>query len=329
VVLALTATASPRVRDEIVARLRLRAPNVVVTGFDRPNLQLEVRRYPTEEDKNRALVDEAADHAPPGIVYVATRKRAEDLAAALSARGVSAVHYHGGLNRKDRDQSQDAFLSEAAGEGEVIVATSAFGMGIDKPDVRFVLHGDAPESLDAYYQEIGRAGRDGQSADAILFYRPSDLGLRRFFASSGKVEPGEVEKVVLALQDRETLDPAELGERTGLSRIKLNGALTGLEELGVVERLATGGVRATGIEQYGVGLAAEAAAERERRREAQQERVERMRAYAETTSCRRQLLLRYFGEEHEGACGACDNCRRNGRLAPRLAPRPSSGAPAR
>jgi ATP-dependent DNA helicase RecQ len=330
VLLALTATASPRVRDEIVARLRLHEPNVVVAGFDRPNLQLEVRRYATEEDKERALVEEAASHAGPGILYVATRKRAEALAAALCARGVAAVHYHGGLGRKDRDESQDAFLSEAAGEGKVIVATSAFGMGIDKPDVRFVLHGDIPESLDAYYQEIGRAGRDGEPADAILFYRPSDLGLRRFFASSGKVESGDVEKVVMALQGQGTLDAAELGQRTGLSRVKLNGALTGLEELGAAERLATGEVRATALERDRPGLAAEAAAERERRREAQQERVEQMRAYAETTGCRRQVLLRYFDEEHGGACGACDNCRRADRLAPRLAPpKPSSSVRAR
>jgi ATP-dependent DNA helicase RecQ len=320
VLLALTATASPRVREEIAARLRMRDPNVVVASFDRPNIALAVRRFAVAEEKDRALVDEVAGRGSEqaGIVYVATRARAEELAAQLRSRGVSAVHYHGGLGRADRERSHGAFLSETPDEGRVIVATSAFGMGIDKPDVRFVCHGDVPESLDAYYQEVGRAGRDGRPAEAILFYRPADLGLRRFFASGGRVQSSEVAQVVAALAGEQALGSAALRERTGLSRAKLASAVTGLEELGVVERLANGEVKPAELPRDAASLAARTAADSERRREAEQDRLDAMRGYAEATGCRRQLLLRYFGEEHAGACGGCDNCRVQERLLPRL-----------
>jgi len=319
VILALTATASPRVRDEIASRLRLREPRVVVGGFDRPNIRLEVDRFASEEEKDRALVEAVVGAPRPGIVYVATRQRAEDLAAALRRRGVSAVHYHAGLSRRQREESQEVFIAPDAGDGEVIVATSAFGMGIDKPNVRFVYHADAPESMDAYYQEIGRAGRDGAPASAVLFYRPQDLGLRRFFASSGRIEPAQVERVMQVLQDEDTAHPSTLQERTGLSRAKLTSAVTGLEDLGAVQRMATGEVKVKDAVADASRLAAEAAAERERRREGSQERVETMRGYAETSGCRRRFILGYFGEEAPEHCDNCDVCARRGSLAPRLA----------
>jgi ATP-dependent DNA helicase RecQ len=330
VLLALTATATPRVRDEIVIRLRMRAPRVVVAGFDRPNIRLEVRRYADREEKDREVLDDAARRDRPGIVYVATRRRAEELAGALRGRGVPAVHYHGGLGRAERDRSHEAFVSDGATEPGVIVATSAFGMGIDKPDVRFVLHGDVPGSLDAYFQEVGRAGRDGQPADAVLFYDAADLRLRRFFAASGRVEAAHVEQV-LAVLEVGSAEMARLRERTGLSRTRLTGAVAGLEDAGAVERTASGEVRLRTRRAERASLAAEAAKQRERRREGEHERVEAMRAYAEASGCRRQLLLGYFGEAHPGSCASCDNCRRQDALAPRIAarraPTPDDGAP--
>ena len=318
VLLALTATASPRVREEVATRLRMREPRVVVSGFDRPNIHLAVERYEREEEKLASLVQATLAAPKPGIVYVATRRRAEEIAEALRGRGVSAVHYHGAMTKKERTSAENGFLSAEESDADVIVATSAFGMGIDKPDVRFVHHADVTESVDAYYQEVGRAGRDGERAWAVLFYRPQDLGLRRFFAGSGRVEAGQIKQVVDALQQGEASDAGELQERTGLSRAKVTSAITGLEELGAVERHATGELAITREEPDTAALAQEAAREREKRREREGERVELMRAYAETAGCRRQFILDYFGESSAERCGFCDNCDKQAALAPRL-----------
>src|SRR5436190_2453294 len=173
-VLALTATASPPVREEIVEKLHMHDPFVVVRGFDRPNIWLGVDRFHEEPPKRRALIV-ATEHADkPGLVYAATRKSAEELADALGATA-----YHAGMSAKRRDQIQNDFMDDKV---DAIVATTAFGMGIDKPNIRFVHHFDISESADSYYQAIGRAGRGGEPARAPLFYRPEDLGIRRFFA---------------------------------------------------------------------------------------------------------------------------------------------------
>jgi ATP-dependent DNA helicase RecQ len=184
-VLALTATAAPPVRDEIVERLNMREPELIVRGFDRPNIRLEVDRHHDERPKRRALLDRVEELGGPGIVYVATRRTAEELADELSERGLRALAYHAGLSGGLRDEAQEAFMED---ELDVIVATTAFGMGVDKPNVRFVLHNEPSESLDSYYQETGRAGRDGEPAEAVLFYRTEDLGLRKFFAGGGDDE---------------------------------------------------------------------------------------------------------------------------------------------
>ena len=228
-VLALTATASPPVRREIVERLGMEEPAVIVRGFDRPNLHLAARRFSEAPVKERALVEAVQEAAKPGIVYIATRRQSEELAEALREAGVAAEAYHAGLGSKRRGELQDAFMDD---EIETIVATTAFGMGIDKPNVRFVFHAGLSDSVDSYYQEVGRAGRDGKRAAACIFYRPEDQAIRRFFAGGG---PEEREKY----------------ERS---------------------------------------------------------RLEMMRSYAETSGCRRDFVLSYFGEDHEAPCGNCDNC---------------------
>jgi ATP-dependent DNA helicase RecQ len=184
-VLALTATASPPVREEIVERLRMREPEVIIRGFDRPNIRLEVDRHHDDRRKRRALVERAKALGGPGIVYVATRKLAEEYAAALEEAGLRSRAYHAGLRKSERDEAQEAFMADKL---DAIAATTAFGMGVDKPNVRFVLHSEPSDSVDSYFQEIGRAGRDGEPADAVLFYRTEDLGLRRFFAGGGDSE---------------------------------------------------------------------------------------------------------------------------------------------
>ena len=304
-VLALTATASPPVRAEIVERLGLRDPLVVVRGFDRPNIHLAVRTFPDDDEKREGLLAAVAEAQKPGIVYAATRARAEEVAAALVAAGVNARPYHAGMRKAEREDAQGAFMS---GELDAVVATTAFGMGVDKADVRFVFHLDVADSVDAYYQEIGRAGRDGDRAHAVLFYRPEDLGLRRFFAGAGTVGRAEVAEVAEAVREADgPAEPADLRDETGLSGAKVASALSALEDVGAVDVLVTGEVVAS-EEGDGEGAVGAAAAADERRRAYERSRVEMMRGYAEVRDCRRGYLLNYFGEPFEPPCGNCDNC---------------------
>ncbi len=306
-VLALTATAAPPVRDEIVTRLGLRDPEIVVRGFDRPNIELAVERFHEARHKDEALLERVAAAAKPGIVYAATRKRTEALAVALRGAGVDAVAYHAGMKASEREAAQERFMD---GGVDVIVATTAFGMGVDKADVRFVFHAEIPESVDSYYQEIGRAGRDGEPADAVLFYRPEDLGLRRFFAGGGKVGADELRDVAEAVGAAPgPLGPTELQKRTELSQSKLATAVSRLEDAGAVEVLASGDVAAAPGAPPLDEAVEEALEDEEDRREFDRSRLDMMRSYAETTSCRRQFVLSYFGEPFEAPCGHCDNCR--------------------
>jgi ATP-dependent DNA helicase RecQ len=305
-VLALTATAAPPVREDIVEILRLRDPALAVRGFDRPNIHLSVSRFHDAARKREALLEEVAAAEPPGIVYTATRRVCEDVAAELSERGVRACAYHGGLGRREREAVQAAFMT--SGECDVVVATVAFGMGVDKPDVRFVFHHEVSDSIDSYYQELGRAGRDGQPAQARLFYRPEDLGLRRFFAA-GAVDREAMEEVARTLERASApIDPPKLLERLEISRTKLASALHRLEEAGGIEVRDDGRVQATAAGEALEDAVQHAAAAEESREAFDRSRVEMMRAYAERRSCRRAFLLGYFGEELDPPCGNCDNC---------------------
>jgi ATP-dependent DNA helicase RecQ len=304
-ILALTATAAAPVREEIVSVLRLRDPEIVVKGFDRPNIWLGVQRFHEADDKERALL--AAASAPgPGIVYVATQKDAERIAEALVARGVRAAAYHGGMPTKRRDAAQTAFM-DPTGDVDVMVATIAFGMGVDKSDVRFVLHLDVSESLDAYFQELGRAGRDGAPSVATLFYRPQDLGRRRFFAS-GKLDAATLERVarVVTAAGR-PVDAGALRDELGMARSRVATVLHRLQEAGVVDVTDDGLVSAVGDVDLAAGLRAASAEEVDRER-FERSRVEMVRAYAEHETCRRSFLLGYFGEAYPPPCCKCDNC---------------------
>ncbi|HEY5662341.1 MAG TPA: RecQ family ATP-dependent DNA helicase [Gaiellaceae bacterium] len=305
--LALTATAAPPVRAEIVERLGLRDPVEVIRGFDRPNIHLAVDDHHDENQKLRALVQHVAGGERPAIVYTATRRRSEELAEELREAGVSALAYHAGLRRHEREAAQTAFMDDD--DVEVVVATIAFGMGVDKPNVRAVVHAEISDSVDAYYQEIGRGGRDGEPARAVLFYRPEDVGLRRFFAGAGQLAVDEALAIAETVDDAGgPLDAHALHEATGLSETKILAALGRLEDVGFVELLPDGEVtKADGA--LAVDDAAEAAAAAQHsRKEYERTRVEMVRGYAETTGCRREYVLSYFGEAFEGPCGNCDNC---------------------
>lgn len=304
-VAALTATASPPVRDEIVERLDMKDPLVLVHGFDRPNISLDVVRHHEDKGKRKAVQAQVADLARsgPGLLYAATRKDTEKYAAKLAKEGLRAEAYHAGRSAGDRERIHDMFLAD---ELDVVVATTAFGMGIDKPNVRFVVHADIPESLDAYYQEIGRAGRDGAPAAAVLHYRSEDLGLRKFF-STHSPDPDSLLAVLKILKAAKAPAPkSSLAELTGLPARRITGLVNQLEEIGAV---STGkrGIRLTSKAKLPalVGDAVELAEARQR---VDQSRLTMMRAYAETDGCRRQFLLGYFGEDLPEPCGNCDGC---------------------
>ncbi|MFF1882915.1 RecQ family ATP-dependent DNA helicase [Pseudarthrobacter sp. NPDC058196] len=304
-VAALTATASPPVRDEIVERLAMKDPVVLVHGFDRPNISLAVVRHHKDKDKRKAVVGQVADLARTGkgLLYAATRKDTEQYADRLAAKGLRAEAYHAGRRATDRERVHELFLHDQL---DVVVATTAFGMGIDTPNVRFVVHADIPESLDAYYQEIGRAGRDGDSAAAVLHYRSEDLGLRKFF-STHSPDPGSLLAVLKVLKAAKAPAPkSSLAELTGFPARRITALVNQLEEIGAASS-GKRGIRLTSSAKP-AALVEEAVELAEARQRVDRSRLGMMRAYAEADGCRRQFLLGYFGEDLPKPCGNCDAC---------------------
>ena len=293
-VIALTATAALPVRDDIADRLRLREPVTIVQGLARENIHLSVRRCLTERDQAQRVLEAVTSSVGQGIVYVRTRRAAEEYADALATAGLRTDAYHAGLGKRARAAAHERF---SGGDLDVIVATSAFGMGVDKPDIRYVVHAHVPESLDSYYQEIGRAGRDGEPASATLFYRPEDLALSKFF-TGGVPDVDDVLSVVEALgpATADVADRAAVAEATGLSARRVGRLLNLLDEVAG----ARGGAAAA--------WAAAAVERAEAHRQLAASRIEMMRGYAETQQCRRSFLLGYFGEDVDDLCGACDTC---------------------
>ncbi|MEV0741422.1 RecQ family ATP-dependent DNA helicase [Streptomyces sp. NPDC050549] len=308
-VLALTANAAAPVRRDIAECLGMNDPVEIVAGFDRPNIHLDVAAFQDAAAKERFVVERAAVEEKPGILYAGTRKAADSYAEQLSSLGLSAASYHAGLSPTERRQTQDRFSS---GELDVVVATSAFGMGIDKANVRFVLHASVPGSLDAYYQEIGRAGRDGAPARAILAYRPQDLGLQRFFAA-GAPDADALRRVAERLHsDAGAVSTTGLRADCELGATPLSAVLNLLEEAGAV-RTGRDGSRFTGPLGNSAADDVDAAVQSALAVHAthlklEQSRVDMMRGYAETTDCRRRFLLGYFGDSVPVPCAACDNC---------------------
>lgn len=300
-VVAMTATAAPPVREDIVERLRLADPRTFVTGFARPNLALEVQRAADEPDQRSRVLEAVGEGS--GIVYCRTRRATEEYAAALAERGVRVAVYHAGLAHRRREAAHEAFMAD---EVDVVVATSAFGMGIDKPTVRFVVHAQVPESPDTYYQEVGRAGRDGAAATATLVYRPEDLALGRFF-SSAVPKRGDVERVLAAAAAVGT-DPADVAERSGLGRRKVARILNLHEDAQqeAQDQAQQEARQASGGGEDPVRRVTQLA---ESRRKLERSRVDMMRAYAETDRCRAEFLVGYFGERLGERCGVCDSCR--------------------
>ncbi|MDG4824345.1 RecQ family ATP-dependent DNA helicase [Asanoa sp. WMMD1127] len=303
-VVALTATASPPVREDIVDRLGLERPKLIVTGLDRPNLFLEAANCATEDYRWRRLLALLAEGETPGIVYVPTRRAAEELAERLTAAGHAAAHYHGGMAAGAREKLHEEFLADKV---PIMVATSAFGMGIDKPNIRWVAHVALPDSPDSYLQEIGRAGRDGLPARTLLLWRAEDEGLQRYFTGAPPAAE-ELRDLAAVLRADGPLTKKALGERTGLGTRKLGQLVALLEQVGGAVTRSGGKVASPRYAPQPAEVAALAVAEAERQQSLQKSRTDMMRGYAEARGCRGQALLAYFGEKMNHVCGHCDNC---------------------
>ncbi len=237
-VIALTATATPQVRADIVAQLGLTESKVFVAGFDRPNLALRVVHTKTEKDKLAILKRLIADSTGSGIIYTSTRKAAEQIAARLQMSDLRADVYHGGMEESERTRAQDRFMS---GESQAIVATNAFGMGIDKSDIRFVAHFHIPGSVEAYYQEVGRAGRDSLPAECVLLFNYADTRTQQFFIDGSHPSPELIARVYETIAsfgtEKVELSAREIAERLRMkNEMAIYSSLVVLEKAGHIER---------------------------------------------------------------------------------------------
>ena len=380
-VLALTATATPRVREDILRSLRMRSPEVVVTSFNRPNLTYRVLSAREKKHKLPLILDVVRNATPPGIVYATTRRECEELAAHLRRSGIDSAAYHAGMGAAERSDVQERFMTD---ELSVVVATIAFGMGVDKPNVRFVIHSSVPGSLPAYMQESGRAGRDGGGSECVVLYRGADLGRRKRLVTLGtageeevsslfrsltglerdgrvNVAPGalsalggvepdaawivlgsleesglihrgydlwaevevrhleeereglreEVAAVHATLPGSGTIGLPELARRAGVRPAVAQGALYRMMVDGMAEVVPRGSVvdvrlKASALDAHSRRTIA---SRLKSRANAAYARIREVEAYVNLTSCRREHLLRHFGDTEQVApCGACDVC---------------------
>jgi ATP-dependent DNA helicase RecQ len=315
-VAAFTATATPEVRRDILAHLRLREPREFVAGFARPNLKLLITPVANEAEKYRRLNALIREHKT-GIVYCSTRKRVDAVAGTLRLANISSILYHGGMNDEEREKAQNEFMQ---GHRDIVVATNAFGMGIDRADIRFVVHFDVPGSVEAYYQEAGRAGRDGEAATCELLFNHADTRVQEFFIEGGN-PPLEFIAQTYEMLRREAdgngelqISIKEMAVRLGDERsdMMIGSSLHVLDREGYIDRFDIPGKRVRGTrvlqpDVRGPQLKLDAAKLREKERR-DRAKLKMMVDFAYARECRQQAILRYFGESDPARCGNCDIC---------------------
>ncbi|HEX6588598.1 MAG TPA: ATP-dependent DNA helicase RecQ [Longimicrobiales bacterium] len=307
-ILALTATAAPEVRYDVVKQLHMHDPHVHIADVLRRNLFLEVRRTVNDERKEEALRELLADTDGTGIVYVATVKEAERLHEALSEQWPIAL-YHGRRTAKQREEAQDDFM---AGRVRAVIATNAFGLGVDKPDIRFVVHWNFPGSPEAYYQEAGRAGRDGETARCVILYRVEDRNIQSYFLG-GKYpsleEAARVAKVFEAFPAEKAAPLGEIALAADVAARKARVVLTLLKRAGRVREHRGARWERLSDDLANADLGA-ALLDYEERRARDRRKLEVMEEYCRTAQCRARVLLKYFETDPGGdfRCSHCDNC---------------------
>jgi len=312
-VLALTATATPAVREDIVSQLGIQTAKTIVRGFDRPNLVYEVVRASSEIEKLRALRAKLKGELRNslGIIYTATIKNTYAVSEWLRDElGIEADVYHSKLQKADRERVHNHFMSE---DVKVVVATNAFGLGIDKPNIRFVIHFDLPGSVEAYTQEAGRAGRDGFESLCLLLYRQSDTRVQNYFLTGKYPDVEEVQKVFGTLTyfdaQENGVSLSELRKILQLPLTKLKVILALLKKAGFIQNVTKSTYGLSPVFKSKPDLKLNLASY-ETKRSYDQSKLAMMLQYCETRSCRRKFILNYFGEDYDQPnCGACDNCR--------------------
>ena len=322
--LALTATATPYVRSDIIQQLGLKDPQTFVSGFDRPNLSIEVVHTQREREKISRIKRLASSHSGSGIIYASTRKAVEQVGSRLKELGLSVVTYHAGMSDGQRIKAQEDFMT---GRKQMIVATNAFGMGIDKAEIRFVVHYQMPGSIEAYYQEIGRAGRDGLPSTCLLLFNYADKNTHDFFIDGSYPNGTLVRQVYDALVStglkRIELSATELAKRAQQkNEMAVNSALYLLERAGHIERTMVGpnrdeqGSRRSRtifmLDDPPVSQLRTNQADVARRGDLERRKLREIIELCYTEYCYRAYILDYFGDRHHARqCGTCGNCRPN------------------